>query len=322
MNLAPESAPNVSELAHAALNTLMSLVGEGQSVALLIDPMICDPGGEEWVVGLEKQRLRVASATDELAPYVVWLDGQSHECELALQASVTAGAAESLGLRDTNEHQVRSLAAWLVPSRRLDAVRRRRLISSLSALSIWPDQRSITFRYWDPRVASGLGDALGETAWQEILAGLGLSHWCCFGASKRFTCMASSSIQGDSTATDSPRWVITSDINWRLQALSWRNRVWHLAQRWSTLQELELSRVHRVVERAMHAGFSHEDDVVRYAHCALTIHPEFDQHPAMVQFIRTRNVEQQSGAFDRFARRWDESFSEELRAGRWLMHHG
>lgn len=312
-----ELSVDASELGHAALNALVPLVGEGQCVALLIDPMLRDPGVADWAAGLERWRLRVANATAELAPYVVWLDVDTHEGERALQASLRVGAAESLGLMDTDEHQVRSLAAWLVPSTRLDAPQRRHLMSMLSDLSIWPDQRGITFRFWDPRIASGLGDALGGNVWRDILAGLGVAHWCCFGTSNVFTCM-----QRSLGRSSEPRWAVTPDITRRLQALSWRNRVWHLARRWSTLDDLDFSQVSRVVERAMRHGFSHEDDVIRYAHCALTIHPDFDRHPAVAEFIRTKIAERQERVFDKFVRGWDEALSEELRVGRWMTTLG
>ncbi|WOB07029.1 hypothetical protein [Piscinibacter gummiphilus] len=312
-----ELTADALELGHAALNALVPLVGEGQCIALLIDPMLRDPGVEDWAVGLGRRRLRVANAAAEQSPYVVWVDIDTHEGERALQASLMAGAAESLGLMDTDEHQVRSLAAWLVPSTRLDVGQRRQLVSMLSELSIWPNQRDITFRFWDPRVASVLGDALGGNAWRDVLAGLSLSQWCCFGSSKVFTCTERSF-----ASSSEPRWAVTPDISRRLQALSWRNRVWHLARAWATLDELELSGVSRLVERAMRYGLSHEDDVIRYAHCALTIHPEFDRHPVVAEFIRSLIAEPLDGSFDKFVRRWDEALAEELRAGRWMTNNG
>jgi hypothetical protein len=99
-----------------------------------------------------------------------------------------------------------------------------------------------------------------------------------------------------------------------LTCLGWTNRIARLARRWNLETPPTHSALENITRQALAYGLSDETDLLRYAHCALTLHPRFDAHPQVQQALQPKGL-----GFAKAVQTWSEVFIEELRSGAWLQ---
>lgn len=285
---------------------------------VLIDPAWRDPfsGDTELAVRLhDASRLviRVKGWPVDKSPYLIALDGLTcQDCAALLRLELE----ETLGDHDEEQGRPRTVCAWLSPwtddINQLAARMAQRAIAHPATGS-----STVVFRYWDPRQVAHLPRILGPAAWHEHLDILGLRRWASLVATNDGAAWA--------TLADAPREAPEQERvspwrfdfrQWRgIETLSWANRLIQCCADWN--HEAQLSSLENIASRALSHGLTEENDILRFAHCALTIHPLFDSHPQAVAVLSASQSGQ--AGFGETVSNWPETYIDELKSGRWLI---
>lgn len=289
----------------------------------LIDQALGDPFAEALVArGYESPRM-VTLAIDLIAahrrPYLVELRD-----ERVRSVSAHVAAQEYLGQLDSESGQPRSVCAWLLTDSVGGGNGRdvlHSLAGRLNALAVVRspvDGRRTVFRFWDPRLASDIARLLGN-AWHGALTDAGLVGWWCIDRDGGVAVLLDSSPRSSASGAETSRWALDLKCWQALERCGWRNRIAQLLPDWCLASGALRQDPEKIVARAAEHGLNTEDDVVQFAHCAVTLHSEFDKHPkvgAALALSRSRGSSR--SAFADFVRHWSEDFRAELRRGQWL----
>lgn len=284
---------------------------------ILIDPALKDPLKENsdfascWNA-VPRQRIPVHGWPDEKCPYLLPLAGRSAQDR---SAALRFAYEETLGRYDDEQGQGRSFCAWLSPF----DITINRLGARLAQRAVaFPPQHStsVAFRYWDPRLSADIPRVLGQETWQTHLGLLGLRRWICLTRRHDNVEIAHLPEARSETSDAADRLAWRLDVTqWRsLEILSMRNRLIQCSAAWDLKTQHGSDELETIARRALEHGLSEECDILRFAYCALNIHPEFDRHPEVAEAISSLG---QTG-FAEMVSDWPEGFIAELASGRWL----
>lgn len=284
---------------------------------LLIDPSLRDPLGENsdfascWN-DVPRQLIQVQGWPDEKRPYLLPLAGCSPQDQAV---ALRFAYEETLGTYDDERGQRRSFCAWLFPY----DLNIKRLGNRLAqrAVAFPPNHStSVVFRYWDPRLSADIPRVLGQETWQAHLGLLGLRRWISLLPRNNDVAIANlPETRSETTgAAETLAWRL--DVTqWRgLEILSMRNRLIQCSAAWDLKTQHGSDDLEAVARRAFEHGLSEDCDILRFACCALNIHPEFDSHPEVAEAISSVG---QTG-FAEMVSDWPEDFVAELASGCWL----
>lgn len=287
---------------------------------VLIDPAYRDPLADESEFAScwrEAPRALVLlnNWPKEKSPYLLSLDDRSHQ---DISVLLRFALEETLGHHDSERGQPRSFCAWLTPW--LDDATSLAVRMARRALAYSPnDSSSVVFRYWDPRISAHLHRVLGEATWQEHLGLLGVRRWTNLVAtSAGASFSAQPEATGDTTINQKPlAWRLDKQQWQSLESLSWTNRLIQRCVDWELTAPPRFGWLESIANRALACGFKEENDILRFAHCALVVHPQFDSHPQVAASIAAAVQYGQPG-FGEVVSNWPETFIDELKSGGWL----
>lgn len=295
----------------------------GTKIVLLVDPSLGDPLpallSDQCCKSTARQRLAIDLIAEERCPYLIELDDE----ERVLSTSARLAAQEHLGAFDSSGRQPRSVCAWLQVKRRtqppeanmLQALARR--LAALAIVRSPVNGQRVMFRFWDPRLASDVARVL-DSDWRDALTTSGAVGWWHISREGRVENLLSPRLDDGDTSMKNSNWTINS-ARWRsLESCGWRNRVAQLMPNWQAVSDDLHLDPEDLVARAIAKSLHSEDDVLQFAHCAVTLHPQFDQHPRVAAVLaRMQNINENSNAFADHVRQWNEEFRAELRRGQW-----
>lgn len=285
---------------------------------VLIDPAWRDPlsGDTELAARLhDASRLviRVNGWPVDKNPYLIALAGlTSQDCAALLRLELE----ETLGNHDEERGQPRTVCAWLSPWQ--DDIKQLAVRMAERAIAHPPTGSStVVFRYWDPRQAAHLPRILGEAAWHEHLCLLGLQRWTSLVATNDGAARATLAESSRETPSQERARHWRFDLRqWRgIETLSWANRLIQCCADWN--RAAPLSSLENIASRALSHGLTEENDILRFAHCVLTIHPQFDSHPQVAAALSASQSGQ--AGFGETVSNWPETYIDELKSGSWLI---
>jgi hypothetical protein len=155
------------------------------------------------------------------------------------------------------------------------------------------------FRFFDPRITPHLPGILGAK-WMSALRYLGVQRWLTIDGASQLVPVGPVNTDHSARAVAGPGWAFEQHEWDALTRLGWCNLVKHLMQHWEIAEPVSHSVVTRAVDGAWAWGWRSESDILRFAHCALTLHPEFDQYPPFREALA--QLQQAGNADDSFAR--------------------
>ncbi len=288
----------------------------------LVDPALGDPFAEALVARGYASPKMATLAIDLIAahrrPYLVELRD-----ERVQSVSVHVAAQEYLGHFDSESGRPRSVCAWLLADSAAGFGRdvSHSLAVRLNALVVVRSPvngRRTVFRFWDPRLARDASRLLGA-AWHSALSDAGLAGWWCIDRDGGISALLDFSPRSHAPDVENSRWAIDVKCWQALERCGWRNRIAQLLPGWCSATGVASQDLDQIVARAAGHGLNTEDDVVQFAHCAATLHPEFDKHPRVdAALVRLRVGGGPPSAFADLVRHWSEEFRAELRRGQWL----
>lgn len=297
---------------------IFSVSGDALPRYALIDPAWHDPfsGDTELAARLnDASRLviRVNGWPEDKCPYLMALEGLTRQdCSALLMLELE----ETLGDHDEEQGQPRTVCAWLTPWE--DDIKRLAARMAERATAYPPLASSpVVFRYWDPRQAAHLPRILGEAVWHEHLSLLGLRQWTCLVATTNGVARATlAEALRESPAQERARPWRFDLRQWRgIETLSWANRLNLCCAEWN--HAVPLSSLENIASRALSHGLTEENDILRFAYCILTIHPQFDSHPEVAAALSAAQSGQ--AGFTETVSNWPETYIEELKSGSWLI---
>jgi hypothetical protein len=282
-------------------------------LAVLVDPGLHDPlATEEHAHRLPRQGLNIKGIAPERQPYLLLIDDATRH-ERALNASVRIAIDERSGRHDSKHGRPLSVCAWLLPrsdgspdwKALANALERRSMV-----LPPPPEPpRPLVLRFWDPRVTAHLPMALGAATWQDFLSALGVSRWWTLSSDSALVSVGDAPLDAQSEAK--ARWELDA-AQWRaLRIVGLSNRISQAATVWDLEHVPQPYVLRSIASRALAHGLLERDDLLHFAHLALTVHPQFDRHPQAARLLL-------SPGFAAGARQWSEAFLDELRRGHWL----
>lgn len=293
----------------------------GSSLCVLVDPTLHDPLAEHADTrALLRLPLHIDAFAPGQRPYLLVIHDSLAQ-ERALNTTVRVAVEECLGLHDDDREagQPRSVCAWITADTLRDPQQQRALAYGLALqASVLPPppyagQRK-TFRYWDPRLSVHLPRCLGEAVWRQTLAGLRIRGWWNLQAGGVLAPVGAvvAPDPGDRPPT-AQAWTLDTRQWQALLAIGWGQRVAQLLPDWELPQMPEPSAIDDAVRRALAHGLHEEADVLGFAQCALTYHPQFDRHPEVARSIET--LPRAGGVAHGFAaltQRWPETLLDQL----------
>lgn len=320
--------PTLDTLTETAIAALRQALGEavidadtvvGQPLAVLVDPALHDPLAEhEDTRALLRLPLNIEAIDPPQRPYLLVIHDSLAQ-ERALNATVRIAVEECLGLHDVEARQPRSVCAWITADALRDPQGQRTLAYGLARQSSvlppppYANQRR-TFRYWDPRLSVHLPRCLGEAAWQQALSGLRIQGWWSLQAGG---VLAPVGPAVEPSAGDRPPraqdWTLNTQQWQTLLAIGWGQRVAQLLPGWELPQTPAPSAIDDAVRRALAHGLHEGADVLAFAQCALTYHPQFDRLPEVARDIealpRTGGL---AHGFAALTQRWPDALIDRL----------
>jgi Domain of unknown function (DUF4123) len=246
-------------------------------------------------------------------PYLIHISSEP-AAEALVSAALKLALAEAFEA-DVDEHGERftgrTICGWILGDADPKA-RARQLVDA--AVLIKPDGQRHYLRYWDPRVLWHLPARLAASHWQALRGALG--QWVYFDPLRQWVNTAGEPLQGgalDSRATPAsgaePHQRAPLDpARWQaLQRIGPVNQVLAMSWDWGLVpSHARAGQIDRLMLRSIEHGFDSEQDLLVFAACGLTGHPQFDQHPevaaALQQGAAERTPLQQTLA------RFDETF--------------
>ena len=314
------------DLAEALLSSVESSLEQssGMRIVALLDPAIGDPLSELLINRNYEQPdrtyLKIDITAEERCPYLMELNDGSR----ILSASAHLAAQEYLGVFNNSSGQPRSVCAWLIFDRKalppgenwLHGLARR--LSALAIVRSPLDGRRVMFRFWDPRLASDVSRLL-ESEWRNSLNAAGVIEWWHISRAGSVENLLNLRSDESDRSIKNSSWTIDAAC-WRsLESCGWRNRVEQLMPTWHAVSDDLHLTPEELVIRAVARNLSSEDDVLQFAHCAVTLHPQFDSHPRVAAVLaRMQNANENSRVFADHVRQWNEEFRTELRRGQWI----
>lgn len=297
----------------------------GQMLHVLVDPAIADPlANDLHTKDLPRVSLNINIIQPANRPYLLCLrDTAAHE--RALNTTLRIAIEEYLGKHDNEDGQARSICGWLIESCRKenDQVTPTSALASEMSRIAWvrePDQtlNRTLFRYWDPRITPHLPDLLGEITWLQCQQGLHGAAWWTVDFNGAFNQIGKSN-DAPSEKYASFEWQIAKEKWQALEQIGWCNRIMQLIPGWGLPDMPERNQVDAIVKRGCFHGLQTESDILTFAFNALTVHPNFDCHPAVGKMLSDLNsLGIIAGEFSRRAGNWDDAFLSSLKSGNWM----
>ena len=308
-----------------ALVALRSAAGDAP-LSIFIDPTLRDPTQHDEALQAElTQAIEGANASRHVLPSIHDDFDPSRQpfllhlaCEARAERVVTAAVRIALNEAvDTESPRFtgRTVCGWIVhdqqPSQTAQAlVQAARLFK--------PDGTRHYLRLWDPRVCWHLPACLPAAHWADIRRAMG--QWMFFDPLRQLVALdsfdpnplAAHTLQGQTThRADAQTWQ-------RLERIAPVNKLLAMSWDWGLLPNAALGRqAEELVVRSVEHGFDSEQDVLVFAACGLTSHPQFDQHPEVRDALA--NAASAGEPLRSALERFDETFWTQLQANtQWL----
>lgn len=279
--------------------------GRGAPLAILIDPALTDPEDALALEGGEtgsRIPLRLDVMEPAKCPYLLSLF--SNASERVLNAALRLSIEESFGLHDTGATSPRTICAWLVPQRGREPHWPAVAAALVKRAYVRPPGSSgrTIFRFWDPRIASFILKTQPAESRRSLMDAVHVRGW--------FTILSEGELTDIGPAAGSfggQRGEGDIDAGWSFGPRDWHelvcwghaNRVEQLMGGWDVSGARPAhQKILSIVRVALQLRFSDEDDVLQFAHRALTVHPSFYMFPPLAQVLadasqhgaRLRNV--------------------------------
>lgn len=329
---------DVDSLTESALTFLRTaLTGSGtadqpyteRALHVLVDPALSDPlASHPDTKDLPRVPLKINTIPSSQRPYLLCLRNDAAH-ERAVNTTLRIAMEEYLGMYDSEAGQMRSICAWLIShdKNEKEPVTDTCMLSAAicrfaSIRAPFPGIPPTLFRFWDPRITPHLPALLGNASWFQCLQAVQAAAWLTVHADG-----ALKQVGPSDPVPENPARINSWQINaaqWQaLERLGWCNRLSILSKQWDLPSIPERSAIDDAVRRAYEHGLTEETDLLRFAHCAFAIHPQFDQHPEVAQALQQwRTQGRPGGGFAVMAQQWTEELMEVLRSGRWLHVSG
>lgn len=153
---------------------------------------------------------------------------------------------------------------------------------AVCARAIKPDGRRHFLRLWDPRVCWHLPHRLTGAQWAVVSSGMG--RWAYVDPLRQLA-----TLQPDETVSlgeTTPQRIDAS--TWQsLERIASTNKLLAMCWDWGLQPSVTLARqIDELLVRSAQQGFDSEQDVLVFAACGLTAHPQFDRHPQVHDALR------------------------------------
>lgn len=320
----PQSIATEDDLFEPALASLRIALENipDRRVHVLIDPALGDPLAGIWQERMPHLAVKVVDINGiarERSPYLLTLcDNLRYES--VLNTSLRIAVQEYLGMHDREDGQPRSVCAWLVESEATPANQR-----DASGLAYVFGKRAsasngtvhLPFRFWDPRVTPHLPELLGEECWRNFQAAASCFQWYTLDPHGKFirigTNPAASSQNPPQTG-----WTFNA-VQWQaLERLHWLNKVARLVPEWGYNEPVPRQHMDQILRRAMVYGLRKDADILRFAQCAILIHPYFDSHPEIARSLHAMQMNRDDlSDFSMLSHQWSDALIDNVRSGQW-----
>jgi hypothetical protein len=257
-------------------------------LSIFIDPTLRDPTQHDESLQAElMQAVESANARRHVLPNIhddfdpsrrpfLLHVAREARAERVVSAAVRIALSEAFDA-DAPGFTGRTVCGWIVhdeqPSQSARAL-------AQAARLLKPDGQRHYLRLWDPRVCWHLPARLPAAHWAGIRAAMG--RWMFFDPLRQLVALDSFDPNATIMHTPPDQAIHRADVRtWQsLERIAPVNKVLAMSWDWGLLPNAALAQqADELVARSIEHGFDSEQDMLVFAACGLTSHPQFDKHP-------------------------------------------